>query len=99
MACATGTEEGAAAPMIEEQQNTSSLRSSVSNGVAAPSEPMMDGEALDQIARDPLYKGLDVVEEAWSFKRYYVARKLPQTVTHFKIWLARANQFRFKRRL
>jgi hypothetical protein len=66
---------------------------------AAPlpnSEPMMDGETLARIARDPLYKDLDVQGEAWQFKRYCVAKNKLQTVMYFKCWLARCKPPRRK---
>jgi hypothetical protein len=49
---------------------------------------MMNTEWLNKIARDPLYRDLDVHKEARKFKRNCDAKDKPQTVRNFKLWLS-----------
>jgi Helix-turn-helix domain len=50
---------------------------------------LMDATALAAIAADPIYKGINVNEQAWKFKRWCVAHNKDETVRRFKVWLAR----------
>jgi hypothetical protein len=53
------------------------------------SEPLTE-EIVDAMARDPLYEGIKVREEAWRFKRYYATQKILSTAM-FRKWLAHSR--------